>query len=309
MIVCRARLPRAGLGNRLFPWARCRIFSLVTGLPMLAPSWTQLTLGPLLRGQRDRRFYHDLFRPTEAEVGGWRRRWLEWTSAEIPEPEDFTSAQDWRPPPGPPARRPNRVVVFDGEKDHFRRLNGWEDVLRAHLRAMTRPRWVCRGDRLARGPIGIHVRRGDFQVAASAAEFRTRGGLRTPLSWFVESLAAIRDLAGAPAGAFVVSDGTSDELAELLALPGVTRVATGSAAGDLLALSRSRFLIASGGSTFSAWATFLGQIPTIAYPGQSLTWFALDSRKDRYVGEFDPRAAPPPVLLDQIGRVLRPGPV
>jgi hypothetical protein len=302
MIVCRARLPHAGLGNRLFPWARCRVFSLATGVPMLATSWTQLTLGPLLRGQRDLRLYHDLFRPTEAEIGGWRRWWLRWSATELPEPAELTSAAGRRPPRG----SKHQVVVFAGEQDHFRRLNGWEDVLHAQLRAMTRPRWLRRGDRVAGAPIGIHVRRGDFRDAETAADFRTRGGLRTPISWYVESLEAIREVAGVRAGAFVVSDGTAEELRELLAVPGVLPVATGAAIGDLLALSRSKLLIASGGSTFSAWGAFLGRMPAVAYPGQSLTWFQLDDRPGRYVGEFDPRSRPPPALLDQIGTVLGP---
>ena len=36
---------------------------------------------------------------------------------------------------------------------------------------------------------------------------------------------------------------------------------------DLLALSRSELLIASG-STFSMWASYLGRMPVIWYPGR-----------------------------------------
>jgi hypothetical protein len=49
----------------------------------------------------------------------------------------------------------------------------------------------------------------------------------------------------------------------------VQRVDYGSGLGDMLGLSRSRLLIASG-STFSMWGRYLGQVPTIWHPGKLL---------------------------------------
>jgi hypothetical protein len=53
----------------------------------------------------------------------------------------------------------------------------------------------------------------------------------------------------------------------LLSQENVRRREFGSSIADILALSRSRILIASG-STFSQWASYLGQIPTITHPGK-----------------------------------------
>src|SRR5262249_28756870 len=52
---------RGGLGNMLFPWARAEVFRKRHGVPMLAPQWTQFKIGPLLRGERDKRYYTGLF--------------------------------------------------------------------------------------------------------------------------------------------------------------------------------------------------------------------------------------------------------
>jgi hypothetical protein len=68
-------------------------------------------------------------------------------------------------------------------------------------------------------------------------------------------------------------------------------------------LSKAKILIASGGSSFSAWASFLGQMPTISHPGQSLSWFKINNRNGYYVGEFNPTSPPQP-FLEQIKSLI-----
>src|SRR5207253_973436 len=127
-------------------------------------------------------------------------------------------------------------------------------------------------------PIGIHVRRGDFARPTSPAELLTKGGVSTPVEWFVDCLRVARGAAGRQVRAYVVSDGSDRELSGLTEQPNVTLVRTGSAISDLLVLAKSKVLIASGGSTFSGWAALLGQMPTISHPGQSLRWYKLENR-------------------------------
>ena len=62
---------------------------------------------------------------------------------------------------------------------------------------------------------------------------------------------------------------------------------TGSAISDLLALSRSKFLIGTGSSTFSAWAAYLGQMPAMTRLGNPFSWFNLKNREGRFIGEWD----------------------
>jgi len=63
----------------------------------------------------------------------------------------------------------------------------------------------------------------------------------------------------------VFSDGTDEQLAPVLSLPGVRRAAP--AVVDLIRMSRARVLVTTGTSSFSAWAAYLGGMPTPWYPG------------------------------------------
>jgi hypothetical protein len=91
--------------------------------------------------------------------------------------------------------------------------------------------------------------------------------VQLPLEWYGAVLQDLRRALGFQAQAFVFSDGREEELADLLALPKITLRRGGQAITDMLMLARARCMIASG-STFSMWASFLGQVPCVWYPGQ-----------------------------------------
>src|SRR4028119_962252 len=55
------KLPKAGLGNMLLVWAQSAVFANINSLPIIAPTWGQLKLGPFLRGERDKRYYGNFF--------------------------------------------------------------------------------------------------------------------------------------------------------------------------------------------------------------------------------------------------------
>jgi hypothetical protein len=68
----------------------------------------------------------------------------------------------------------------------------------------------------------------------------------------------------------------------------VTLLETPCAMTDLFALSKCRFLLGSGGSSFSAWASFIEKIPT-TIEGQSLNWFKLSKNStDHWVETYNP---------------------
>lgn len=249
-------------------------------MPMLSPTWTQISLGPLLRRETDLRHYADLFLPGCEEVTGARGLWVKLCSRRVSEEENPTlTGTNGRPV----------LKVFAGEQDRFLQLNGSHEFLRTALREITRPHWLEAADQIQDVAIGMHVRMGDFVDAQAEPNNPHR---RVPHSWFAESLRTIRSAVGYPIRAIVVSDGKESELGELLDQQDVSLVRTGSAISDLLVLSRSKVLIASAGSSFSAWAAFLGQMPTIAHPFQSLAWFNLVNHNNYYVGGADPAELP-----------------
>jgi hypothetical protein len=263
---------------------------------MLAPFWAQLKIGPLLRGESDSRLYYDLFHRNQSDIAGLQRLWVRLRATAAPEPEDLGAHSNL-------GSSSCVLITFSGLADYFRRLLGWESFLYEQLLAITWPRWKLLAGQPLKGPIAIHIRRGDFATPQSPEELRTRGSVRTPLTWFVETLTAVRRAVADQVPAYVVSDGTRDELAGILQLKNVDLVRTGSAIGDLLLLARAKVLIGSGGSSFSAWASFLGQMPTVTVPGQSLSWFKLSNSGRRYFGEFDP-VNPEYRFLDQVKTAL-----
>lgn len=273
---------------------------------MLCPKWTQLRLGPLLRGGIDRKYYANqilllgLFR--KENVGGWRRFWIEANSRHHPEPENFNDIA--RVNFDENGHNEAEVVTFQGEGNHFRDLAGWEEFLLSELRSIARKRWLDLAAEFSDAPIAINVRCGnDFKNAKKQEDYLNKGGIKTPLEWFISSLSTIRSALGYQAKAVVVSDGTEETLRDLLAIDNVHFVRPGCAISDLLILSQAKLLIGSGGSSFSAWASFLGQMPTISYPGQSLGWFQLVNKHGHYVGEFDP-AVPADAFMNSASAAL-----
>jgi hypothetical protein len=270
---------------------------------MLRPHWAQPRVGPLLRGGIDYRCYKNqilllgLFQARAHEIGGWKRRWIEKAATSTTESEklnlsDFSHSRDV-------------LIEFEGDRGQFEVLRGWDQFLLHEIRAMTKERWLAVAERKGAVPIGINVRLGrDFKKARTSADYFIKGATRTPLSWFIKSLRITREALGYCARAYVLSDGTAKQLGQLLSEENVLFVRPGCAISDLLILSRAEVLLASGGSSFSAWASFLGQMPTISHPGQSMTWFKLENSRGNYVGELDPDS-PPQSFLDNVMSLRR----
>ena len=158
------------------------------------------------------------------------------------------------------------LIVFAGFGRQFNLCwAGMNSFFRRFL-SITRRAWREKAE-LGPAPfIGIHVRRGDFQRIGQGTDLSRSDNTITPLEWFIESLKLVRAQASRTLPAIVTSDGAPEELRALLEIDNVRLVRTGAAIGDLLLLSRASVLLASG-SSFSAWASYLGQMPNFVTPG------------------------------------------
>lgn len=252
------RIGGNGLGNLLFTWARCVATARENNWQMVWPTWGSFKLKNWRVNPYDHRTYFDLFSPTDTYVTGWRKpkclvqhRWV--TEAE---------ALAHNPAPG-------SVVEFRGMEGMFTPFRSHHKLIYRELIGMAQPQHLRALSDPNNAPIAIHVRRGDFvEQSTQDATINTHNSM-LPIEWYVEALRAVRSTVGMETAALVFSDGTDEELKQLLELPSVSRADYGSGLGDMLGLSRSRLLIASG-STFSMWGSFLGQVPTIWHPGKLL---------------------------------------
>jgi hypothetical protein len=244
-----------GLGNLLFPWARAVAYAHETGSQVVAPTWPQLKFARLLRGDADRRLYRGMFTAHPDWLSGASRVRTLLTAPRVPEH-------------GAAKARDGNVIEFVGMAGQFGPFLRHHELIAERLHSMTRTVHKAGLAFDFRGSISLHVRMGDFVAPVSAAALASGAvNLRIPMAWYTSMVEGVRQRLGAGTRVYVFSDGTDEELRELLALPGCQRLGFGSAIADLLALSRSRALIASG-STYSMWASFLGRMPVIWHPGQ-----------------------------------------
>lgn len=253
------RLNRSGLGNLLIIWARAEIYAEQEGLQVLQPQWTQPKIGPLLRGERDLRYYVGLFK-RDTFVGGWRKRWILARSERLREVDlDNRELADLPK---------HAVVEFAGLGDMFNPLIAKHQFLAKRLQEIAASRVLQ--EVAAEGndyDIACHVRRGDIAIMNPGEEvtpWKTNKAL--PDSWFNNALDSITLRLKRRPRIRIFSDGTDDELQLLLDRPGCTRAAPKSALADILCLANAPTVLTTGSSSFSTWGVLLGQQPAAWYP-------------------------------------------
>jgi len=174
-----------GLGNMLFPWARCELFAKRHNAAMIAPQWTKPKLGPLLRRERDWRYYTGIF-DSRSYVHGPKRLALLAIARKIDEDDAQAALQ------ATSTTRP-KVVVFRQIGDMFRPLQGHRDFLRQRLLEILRE--PVR-QRLESQPvdwaIAVHIRRGDMRVLKHREAYPKGIGVTASLDWFMGAVRAVR---------------------------------------------------------------------------------------------------------------------
>lgn len=252
------RIFGSGLANLLFPWGRSIVAARRLGLRPIWPTWPQVKVGPVIRGEGDKRFYCSLFRPTDNYVYGAEKLWR---LASLKRYDESALGADLPK---------NSVATFSGHAGHFETILMDHDLVRRELLAIVRGEHKAALQSDCHHSLSVHVRLGDFAAPNTPYDLNTgKTCLRIPINWYVSAVRTVRRGLSDDLPVHVFSDGSDRELAPLLALPACRRVTFGSAIADLLALSYAGVLIASG-STFSMWASYLGRMPVIWHKGQLL---------------------------------------
>tara|TARA_B100000214_G_scaffold371865_1_gene349041 strand:+ start:10553 stop:11404 length:852 start_codon:yes stop_codon:yes gene_type:complete len=250
------RLGGAGLGNILFPWARSIVYARKYKLQRLQTTWFNLKLGTIIRNERDTRMYYNLFTGRDG-ISGLRKFLL----------LNFS----------------NRVKYFSGMEDMFEPFKNDHAFIKDELLRITNPYHIDMVNKYDTNSIAVHIRMGDFQKPKSETMLRNSNwNYRLPLKWYINIIKKIRSISNLPI--FIFSDASDNEIKEILAINNCTRVFLGSSISDMFAISNSKLLVASA-STFSMWASFIGQIPTIWFPGQLRQRIIVNS--NIFEGEID----------------------
>ena len=235
-----AELPRTGLGNMLFPWARASLFARAHHCPMLAPNWVKVNrIGPLIRFERDKRYYFGQF-TNKGYIGGLQKLFILLRHKSFSESEYSALSEG--------------VCTFSGMGNYFKDISGAGDILLNELYRIANIRVVDELMKLPKRFIGVHIRRGDFVV----------GGLAIGGDYYIRAIEKAVDVIGDESVPILIfSDARKTELEYLMHIKGVEIMPSKSALHDLLALAKSDVLVGTNNSTFSGWAAFLGRMKSI----------------------------------------------
>lgn len=235
----------------LFVWARAFKMSVEYGFPMISPDWFKPgRIGPLLRGEKDKRYYLRDF-TNAGYIAGVKKLCILAVSVKVEEGKiELSRALGWRPVV---------VCVRQGESFlPFLDLNQqiWRELLRIIHPA------IRHAVLLPHEPfIGVHVRRGDF----------VRINQQIDINWYVRAVLRVRAVVGClPVRVF--TDAPESEVRPLLAIDGATLMPKAPAIQDLMLLSRGAVIIGTSLSTFSLWASFLHRAPTVWPPVSPGVW-------------------------------------
>lgn len=223
------RLSGPGLANCMFVAARAYILSRLEHSGYISPTWIKLSPGTFLRREKDKRVYFKIF--NDLGTSGWKKLRLLLTAK---------------------LRRGSRnVKTVRGMGEYFDDLNEHMDLVHEFIEKITRKETIEKvNPESLKDCIAIHVRLGDYSPE-----------MRVDIRWYVNLVKELLSIK--PSQQFLIfSDGTDEELRELLDQPNARRAFYGNAYADMYAISRCKWVIASD-STFSAWGAFIGERPIL----------------------------------------------
>lgn len=296
--VVYASLPRGGLGNKLLVWARGLIFARRHGLPLYVSGWSDIKIGPYLRRERSKRHYWGYFE--DGSVPSLLRRFMFSHWYEVHHEPDLECDL----PAG--SRKTTQLYLFDtvpSWHDYFRGLRGNEELVRSAFGSVLQPPYRAELMRESGPVIGVHVRRSDFRDLAPGELLGENCNVRTPIAYYLDVIYALRRMAGRTLPVTVFTDGRTEDVAELLALPEVAMAAPNPDIVDLILLSKSKCLITSVGSTFSYWAAYLSDGSVITHPAHATTIRSQVVNKRRYEGPISGVQPWDPVLANHLAAV------
>lgn len=263
MSIVFCKLPKAGLGNQLFPLVKAHIMASLNGLPVVVTNYHQLKIGPYLRGEKTKRKYRNYFTFQKSILHDQRNRLkLKYSDKSKILHEATLGKYDSE-------KLTANSFLYDTIphwSDFFKNLKEYRTLAIKHLDEILHPNIKKMVSNLPAPCIGVHIRMGDFRKLQAGQDFKSVGAVRTPEEYFIDVIEKIRSINGKSLPVSVFTDGHRDEFERLFDMPNVTMVEGNPDIVDLLMLSKSKIIVASANSTFSYWSGFLSDAPFIMHP-------------------------------------------
>ena len=231
------RISGPGLANCMIIAAKAYCVAKESGARFIEPTWFKLSIGPYIRGEKDKRHYFKIF--NTIGVSGLSKLMVLLRKSDYDDDNllAFINASS-----GVCRIRKMRKLFQDMDPtvsiEYF-------DSLVTH-KTKEALRGVC-----FEKTVAIHVRLGDYHLTDFILDIRWYKNIINNLNNTFNNLNFL-----------LFSDGNDNELKDLISIPNVKRVFFGNAIADIIAISRCSLLIGSN-STFSGMGCFISQIPAI----------------------------------------------
>jgi len=248
-----ARISGHGLGNCFFCYFHAVVLAEKLGATVLYPPWLSLKIGPMLRRSKNKRFYWRMFKPYPGERSGFAK--ILTLVARYPKRKmiDIDGAAE-------PTLVEGSLNVVNARRFTFEGLHGHRATIRERLLGIVKDPVPPDHSWGGGNYVAVHVRLSDFAVVDPSIISKETANVRIPLSWYAQIIAALREQ-HPEKQVYVFSDGREHELEPLLEL-GAKLYQSGSDMTDLLAMAGASLVVGSN-STYSRWAVFLGDMPSI----------------------------------------------
>lgn len=262
LVVCK--LPKAGLGNQLFPLMKAQVFAHLNDLPVIITGYHQFKIGPYLRGEKSKRNYNDYFNFQKNFFGELSDKWKLNKSNDL----EICAEHSLEKIVDDEIAEPK--IYFYNEiphwSDYFGELKSYRELV-VNIFYNLLSKNIKKKISLQQAPcIGVHIRMGDFRKLKDGEDFSKAGLVRTPENYFVDVIKNIRQVHGTNLPVSIFSDGKKNELQSILELENVSLIEGNPDIVDLVLLSNSKIIVSSAASTFSYWAAFLSNAPVILHP-------------------------------------------
>lgn len=282
VVICK--MPKAGLGNQMFPLMKAVMLHKLSGLPLHVINYNQFSIGPYLRREKSKRNYTGYFNfqkgYLEQMAEAWHLRKYR-NLREVNEPSLVDKS--WET---------NVSYVFSEMphwEDYFNELKLFRKQVVESFFDLLSPRIIRNVETRQVPCVGVHIRMGDFRKLKEGEDFARVGAVRTPEQYFIDIICGIRSIAGYSVPVTIFTDGFKHELQGLFSLPNVVLEEGNPDIVDLILLSKSKVVVTSAGSTFSCWAGFLSDGALIMHPDHIHRSVRPENMQAQlYEGVFDP---------------------
>ena len=273
------RFGGVGLGNLLSIFARSVIIATENSYQIIWPTWPSIKVGPWIRREKDKRFYGDLFKSNQSYVTGLKKVKILLCAKKYLITNENVNMK-W------PELPENGVYEYSAFSMRFKDIISYRELLKEKIIEITRDKHKKYLEHDFSSEINVHVRLGDFAKPNAEQEKRERFNTQLPINWYVKAINDIKSVLGNSVRFNIFSDGSDEELKPILEIPQCSRMFWGSAIADILALSQSKVIIASG-SSFSLWARFLGNRSCLTFSNQLFEKVCEGENKFEYDYGFD----------------------